>query len=110
MALVAEPGNRVRPGHSRGRRRRARIALGDTLRPDALLFGESTGRVVASTRDPEALVALARSHDVPARQVGETGGDRLVVGRLAGEAWMDTAVEQLQRAWQQAIPRRLEEG
>jgi phosphoribosylformylglycinamidine synthase len=88
----------------------ARIALGDTLRPDALLFGESTGRVVASTRDPEALLALARSHRVPARQVGETGGGRLRIGPPQGAPWIDADVERLRQVWQRAIPRRLEEG
>ncbi len=87
----------------------ARLALGDTIRPDALLFGESTGRVVASARDPQGLVDLARQQGVPAQQVGETGGERLRIGPPAGEPWIDAAVEQLQRAWQQALPRRLQE-
>ncbi|MFQ5350593.1 MAG: phosphoribosylformylglycinamidine synthase subunit PurL, partial [Thermoanaerobaculia bacterium] len=88
----------------------ARIALGDTIRPDALLFGESTGRVLCSTADPEGLVERAREHGVPARRVGETGGERLVVGPPAGPPWIDAAVEQLERVWARALPRRLQEG
>ena len=60
----------------------ARIALGDSIRPDALLFGESTGRVIAASATPDALLGLAAEHGVPARAIGETGGDRLVVGRI----------------------------
>ena len=40
----------------------ARVELADSLRPDALLFGESTGRVIAATRRrAEPLLALARA-------------------------------------------------
>jgi phosphoribosylformylglycinamidine (FGAM) synthase-like enzyme len=87
----------------------ARIQLRDTLRPDALLFGESTGRVVAASADADALLALAREHGVSARRLGETGGGRLVVAPLAGAAWIDRAVPALRRIWARAIPRRLGE-
>jgi len=87
----------------------ARVALRDTIRPDALLFGESTGRVVASTRDPEGLLALARERGVAARGIGESGGERLVVGPASGAPWIDAEVEALRSIWSRAIPRRLEE-
>jgi phosphoribosylformylglycinamidine synthase len=88
----------------------AKIALGDTLRPDALLFGESTGRVLAATPDPQALLALAREDRVPARQVGETGGARLVIGPPSGAPWIDADVASLRSVWARALPRRLEES
>ncbi|HEY5656523.1 MAG TPA: phosphoribosylformylglycinamidine synthase subunit PurL, partial [Myxococcota bacterium] len=84
-----------------------RVALGDSIRPDALLFGESTGRVIASSAAPDALLALAAEHRVPARVVGETGGDRLVVGAPGGADWFDLAVAELHECWARAIPRRL---
>ncbi len=87
----------------------ARIALRDTIRPDALLFGESTGRVVAASADAQALLALARERGVSARRVGETGGERLVVGPPLGAAWIDRSVPALRRIWARAIPRRLGE-
>ena len=37
----------------------------------ALLFGEAQARVVISTPDPEAVLAIAARHDVPARTIGE---------------------------------------
>jgi phosphoribosylformylglycinamidine synthase len=85
----------------------ARIALGDSIRPDALLFGESTGRVIAASAAPDALLELAAEHGVPARAVGETGGERLVVGAPGGEPWLDLAVDDLHERWAGAIPRRL---
>jgi len=88
----------------------ARIALSDTLRTDALLFGESPGRVVAATASAEALLSRARAHGVPARVVGETGGDRLRIGPEGGAPWIDAGVERLRAVWERALPRRLEEA
>ncbi len=93
---------------SPGLRIGARVRLDASLRPDALLFGESTGRIVAATADPAALVAAARAAGVPARVVGETGGERLVIGPEAGEPWIDLAIERLEGNWRNAIPRRVE--
>jgi phosphoribosylformylglycinamidine synthase len=86
----------------------ARIALADTIRPDALLFGETPGRVVAATAETEALLALAAERGVPALRIGETGGDRLVVGPPKGGSWIDASLEHLHALWSRAIPRRLE--
>jgi phosphoribosylformylglycinamidine synthase len=85
----------------------ARVALGDTLRPDALLFGESTGRVVVATAEPSALLELASRHGVPARRIGETGGDRLVIRPAAGDPWIDADLSHLERIFTQGLPRRL---
>jgi phosphoribosylformylglycinamidine synthase len=86
----------------------ARIAFDDSIRPDALLFGESTGRVVATSAAPERLLALAAEHGVTARTLGETGGDRLAIGPPGAAAWIDAAVDDLHARWARAIPRRLE--
>jgi phosphoribosylformylglycinamidine synthase len=86
----------------------ASVALADGIRPDALLFGESTGRVIATTAAPEALLALAAAKDVPARRIGEVGGDRLRIGPPQGPAWIDAPVAHLCGLWEKGIPRRLE--
>ncbi|MDJ0852539.1 MAG: phosphoribosylformylglycinamidine synthase subunit PurL [Myxococcota bacterium] len=86
------------------------VALEEGLRPDALLFGESTGRVVVASADAEALLALAAECGVPARHVGETGGERLAIRRSSGEAWIDAPLERIHEVWRRAIPRRLEES
>ena len=87
----------------------ARVACADGLRPDALLFGESTGRVIAATPEPEALLAAASQVGVPARRIGETGGPRLRIEGGSGEVWIDAEVEGLRTLWSRALPRRLAE-
>jgi phosphoribosylformylglycinamidine synthase II len=86
----------------------ARVTLDDSIRPDALLFGESTGRVIATTTQPDALLALAAELEVPARRIGTTGGDSLRVAAASGEAWIDAPVARLRAVWENGIPRRLE--
>ena len=85
----------------------ARIELDDAIRPDAVLFGESTGRAIVATPQPAALLALAAERGVPARRVGETGGERLQVGPSGASAWIDVLIDELHARWAQAIPRRL---
>jgi phosphoribosylformylglycinamidine synthase len=74
----------------------ADVALADTIRADALLFGESTG-------------TLAAEHGVPVRRIGRTGGDRLRIAPGSGDAWIDAPVASLRARWAEALPRRLEE-
>jgi phosphoribosylformylglycinamidine synthase subunit PurL len=89
----------------------ARVELVEGIRVEALLFGESTGRVVVTTRDSDALRSAAKRAGIPARRIGETGGERLRIGpRDRGEAWIDAPVERLARIWTRALPRRLEES
>ena len=88
----------------------AEIELSEAMRPDALLFGESTGRVLATTADLENLLGRARTAGVPAHRIGKTGGTRLRVGAPTGEAWIDVSAERLRRIWSLALPRRLADG
>jgi len=85
-----------------------RIELADTLRPDALLFGEAPGRVLVATGSPEDVLRMAREAVVPARTIGRTGGERLVIGPPGGPAWIDAPLARLRRIWAEAIPRRME--
>jgi len=89
--------------------RGAQVELEEGLRPDALLFGESPGRVIATTRDAGGLASLARKHGVSARRVGTTGGDRLTITPTSGSPWIDLPVADLHESWARAIPRRLGE-
>jgi phosphoribosylformylglycinamidine synthase len=85
----------------------ARAELSERLRPDALLFGESSGRVLVATSQPEALLAAAAAARVPARRIGETGGARLRIGPPRGDAWIDADLAELDEIWRGAIPRRM---
>ena len=83
------------------------------LRTEALLYGEGTGRVICATGDPQGLCAAAAKAGVPAQHVGETGGDRLQIspdsssGSSSRTFWIDADLDQLERSWRAAIPRRL---
>jgi phosphoribosylformylglycinamidine synthase len=57
---------------------------------DALLFGESRGRIIISTSDIEAVKTVERAKlmGVPARRIGTVGGAQLKIKSSAGEyAW-----------------------
>ena len=101
----------------------ARVELADGIRPDALLFGESTGRVIVATGNCDAFLERARAADVPARRIGTTGGSRLVIrgaplpmsagGRPAASgitSWIDLPLTDIEAVWARAIPRRLEQS
>ena len=90
------------------RRIGTRVELTDTIRPDALLFGEAPGRVILATGAPAEVLRRAREAGVPARAIGRTGGDRLVIGPPGGPAWIDAELARLHAIWADAIPRRLE--
>ncbi|HSL97688.1 MAG TPA: phosphoribosylformylglycinamidine synthase subunit PurL [Candidatus Deferrimicrobiaceae bacterium] len=99
-----------------------RVRLAVVGSPAVDLFGESSSRVVVSTR-PEAvaaLAALAAEHGLPIEEIGTVGGDRLVVD-LAGAGATGAAEERgsrvadsidvpladLRHAWEQGLPRAL---
>jgi phosphoribosylformylglycinamidine synthase len=87
-----------------------RVQLEDAMRPEALLFGECGGRVVVATRasDAKPLLEAARAANVPAREIGQTGGERLEVSGPGASVWIDAPVARLRRLHRRAIPRRLE--
>ncbi len=70
------------------------------FRSDALLFGESTGRIVVTCQrfHLAPLLALAKKHAVVVAEAGEVGGTRLSIG-----AWIDAPVEDLSRAWRTGL-------
>ncbi len=86
----------------------AHVTLDPAVRIEALLFGESTGRVLVATAAADALLARAAAAGVSAKRIGETGGDRLRIVARGGAAWIDGDVAQLAAIWEQGIPRRLE--
>jgi phosphoribosylformylglycinamidine (FGAM) synthase-like enzyme len=70
----------------------------------ALLFGEAQGRVIVSTPDPAAVLAIASRHGVPAREIGRVGepGGSLVI--TIGAERHETSVARLMVAYHGAIP------
>ena len=71
----------------------------------ALLFGEAQGRVVLSTPDPVAVLAIATRHGVPARTIGEVTAASAPFTIAFGDATLTVAVSALADAYHEAIPR-----
>ena len=73
----------------------------------ASLFSETQARAVVACA-PAALARVLRAAErarVPAREVGEVGGDSLTVGFDGGRFELDVA--DLSRAWSEALPKAL---
>jgi phosphoribosylformylglycinamidine synthase len=70
----------------------------------AALFGESASRVVVSTNPGNVTEVLQRaaSRGVPARVIGETGGNRLRLA-VAGRIVIDMAVDEAEQVWSSVI-------
>jgi phosphoribosylformylglycinamidine synthase len=68
-------------------------------RRDAALFGEAPSRIVVSTAQRDALVALAMEHSVPLLRIGRVGGDRVVLADA-----LDALVTELTAAYEDGLP------
>jgi phosphoribosylformylglycinamidine synthase subunit PurL len=71
----------------------------------ALLFGEAQGRVIISTPDPEAVLAVARRHGVPARTIGEVTAASAPLTIAIDGAPITFSVAVLAESYHEAIPR-----
>ena len=80
------------------------LSAWSTLSNRALLFGEAQGRVIVSTPDPAAVLAIAGRHGVPAAEIGRVGapGDPLSIS--IGMQWFQAPVARLSAAYHGAIP------
>jgi len=70
--------------------------------PFVALFAESSGRVVVTTRDEEALARLAMRHGVPLTLIGHTGGADLTV-----QQQFSIPLPELRKAWSATLPAAL---
>jgi phosphoribosylformylglycinamidine synthase len=75
----------------------------------AALFSESQGRALVAVPPERADEALRTAEEagVPAADLGEVGGDRLVVGAGDGGGF-DLPVAEMHEVWSTALPRALE--
>ena len=83
------------------------IDLGDRIRPDALLFGETQSRIVVtvSPRRAAELLALAKKRKVRASRIGRVGGADIVV-RVRRREVLRVPVAAAFKAWKESIPSR----
>jgi len=80
------------------------LSAWEALPERALLYGEAQGRVVISTPDPEAVLAIARRTAMPARVIGAVDASRTLAITI-GDLQIAFGVERLADAWHEAIPR-----
>jgi len=88
----------------------ATIVLPAVRRADAALFGEAAGRVIVAVTNGAAgaVQAAAAAAGVPCTRLGATDhSGRLRIEGRRGEAILDLAMDQIQRAWSGALPRLL---
>lgn len=79
------------------------VRLSETIRPDALLFGESQSRIIVSLKESDwpRLEKIAEAHQVPVQLLGTVGGTRF---RLRGPTCgLDLSIEEVERAWRSGL-------
>ncbi|HJW13789.1 MAG TPA: phosphoribosylformylglycinamidine synthase subunit PurL [Thermoanaerobaculia bacterium] len=87
----------------------AEVTLDSTLRPSALLFGETAGRVLVSFGPDEeaAIRSEAERLAVPFEGAGRTGGERLLIA-AGGRVLLDEGVGALREIWAGSFARAME--
>jgi len=78
-----------------------------TLPHRALLFGEAHGRIVVSTDAPDAVLAIAAAHQVPARAIGQVTAAGAGAAFTISDDTFRVPVEWLARAFHEAIPKAM---
>jgi phosphoribosylformylglycinamidine synthase len=82
----------------------AGVSAAPAYRDTATLFSESASRVVVSVAPGQlaALLALASARDVPAKQIGRVGGNRIQIA-VDGKQIVNVLVSDAERTWATAI-------
>ena len=84
---------------------RVDLSMWSGLPRRAILFGEAQARIVVSTPDPEAVLAIAQRHGVPARTIGEVTAATEPFTLALGRDALTAPVAALAEAYHEAIPR-----
>ena len=79
------------------------LAAWRSLAPRAALFGEAQARIIVGTTTPDAVIAIAKRHGVPARRIGTVRPPNEFIIRGAGPD-LKATVDRLHRAFHGAIP------
>lgn len=83
----------------------ASLRMPAKIRPDFLLFNETQGRVIVTTRKPDEVLQLSAKHGVSATTIGVVGGTILDFQGL-----LKIEVARMAKAWREAIPNALSRG
>jgi len=81
------------------------VELDEPIRPDALAFGETQSRILASCRkaDIDKLALLAKKAGVAFKAIGKTGGLDIVL-RHQGRDLIRVPVEDAYKTWKECVP------
>ena len=87
-------------------------SLGSSNRLDALLFGESQGRVLISVSDDklDQLMVLAGEKSLPTLVLGSINESGRLKFSLSGNEILDSDVAQLHKMWRDAIPQKMNQN
>ena len=80
------------------------LDLADNVSPRAGLFGEAQGRFIVSTADVDAVIAIAKSHNVPATRIGHVRSEQSGFRIMMGNRELYSDVGDLASAYHDAIP------
>jgi phosphoribosylformylglycinamidine synthase len=80
------------------------LATWGSLPLRALLFGEAQGRVVVSTANAEAVLAVAKTHGVPARIIGQVTAASAGFTITGGARALRADVSTLSMSFHDALP------
>jgi phosphoribosylformylglycinamidine synthase II len=82
----------------------AQVSRAETMNTAAALFGETASRVIVSVVPEHVTTVLQRAAaaGVPARVIGQTGGNRLRIA-VAGTIVIDQSADEAERVWATAI-------
>lgn len=80
------------------------VEIEPSIRPDALLFGESQSRMILSLAEEKLplLEAILKEKGLPYRVMGRVGGDRLRIGDL-----IDLPVGEVKALWEKGLERMI---
>jgi len=73
----------------------------------ALLFGEAQGRIVVSTAQPAAVLAIAKRHGVPAQVIGTVTTAPQGLTLTTAQGTTSIAIDRVSTAYHEALPRAM---
>jgi phosphoribosylformylglycinamidine synthase len=83
----------------------AQIKVPTARNPAAVLFGEDQGRLIVTTRSPEAVRAIANAAQLFAVEIGTTGGDAIVIHSGATGESNSVSLSDLRQAHEGFFPK-----
>jgi phosphoribosylformylglycinamidine synthase len=84
------------------------LSAWSSLPARALLFGEAQGRVIVSTANADAVLAIAKQHGVPARVIGKVTAASEGLHITAGKTKLSARIATLSEAYHEALPRAMQ--